>query len=167
VSRHRFTDVRQLYSHKAVVGRAGPSATSLPALGVDAIIVPASRSAENLDHAIGLARDVDCHLILLCSRDARADEVVQRLTAGSCTKATVIELRSGYSHGLFSFSTTDLADFFLPYKCAARDSDLSMKRNVGLALARILGWQRVFFLDDDIRGLDSDALRYCVSMLAQ
>ena len=48
---------------------------------------------------------------------------------------------------------------------AARSSDLSLKRNTGLLLARMLGWDRIFFLDDDIRWISADTLRSTVSLL--
>lgn len=34
-----------------------------------------------------------------------------------------------------------------------RNPDLSIKRNLGLALARLLGWKKLMFLDDDIHGI--------------
>ena len=34
--------------------------------------------------------------------------------------------------------------------------DLSMKRNLGLVIARMLGWQRIMFLDDDIFGVPKE-----------
>jgi hypothetical protein len=37
---------------------------------------------------------------------------------------------------------------------------------VGLVLARMLGWQRIFFMDDDIRDIDATELRSAVSLLA-
>ena len=40
-----------------------------------------------------------------------------------------------------------------------------MKRNVGLALAKMLGWRRIFFLDDDIRDIAYPDLQRTVDML--
>jgi hypothetical protein len=132
---------------------------------LDAIVVPASRPAHNLEHAITLARAARCGLVILCSRQAHAAGVVAILAARSFSAATVIEIPSGYSHALFTFETTDWVREQLPGACAVRDSDLSVKRNVGLLLARMLGWERVFFMDDDIRDLDATALRDTVSLL--
>jgi hypothetical protein len=39
-----------------------------------------------------------------------------------------------------------------------RNPDLSVKRNLGLALARLLGWQKLMFLDDDIHGVATGAV---------
>jgi hypothetical protein len=44
-------------------------------------------------------------------------------------------------------------------------SDLSAKRNLGLMLSRILGWERVLFLDDDIRVPDPDDLSKATGLL--
>ena len=44
-------------------------------------------------------------------------------------------------------------------------SDLSMKRNIGLVLARMLRWQRIFFLDDDIRDINPPDVHETVAML--
>jgi hypothetical protein len=40
-----------------------------------------------------------------------------------------------------------------------------MKRNTGLLLARMLGWERIFFLDDDIRSITADTVLAAVSLL--
>lgn len=39
-----------------------------------------------------------------------------------------------------------------------RNPDLSAKRNLGLALARLLGWKKLMFLDDDIHGIAASAV---------
>jgi hypothetical protein len=40
-----------------------------------------------------------------------------------------------------------------------------MKRNTGLLLARMLGWERIFFMDDDIRAVSADTVLSTVSLL--
>ena len=40
-----------------------------------------------------------------------------------------------------------------------------MKRNIGLVLAKMLGWRRIFFLDDDIRDITYPDLQRTVDML--
>lgn len=159
--------IRQHATHAQLVGHAIPdpaAAEDWPAL--DAIVVPASRPAHNLDHAITLARGARCQLIILCSRATRPAEVHDLLAARLFSAATVIEMPSWYSHEFFEFETTNWIRRQLPGVCAARESDLSVKRNVGLLLARMLGWRRIFFMDDDIRDLDAAALLSTVSLLA-
>ncbi|HEX3966114.1 MAG TPA: hypothetical protein VHZ03_57300 [Trebonia sp.] len=128
-----------------------------------AIIVPAGRRAANLDHAITLARAVQCHLVLLCSKDARTEEVHAFLDDRSFGDATVVNVPS--DRDPFGFKTTRWVQEALPKECGHRDSDLSVKRNIGLAIARMLGWERIFFMDDDIRDIDSHAVLRTVSML--
>jgi hypothetical protein len=164
----RGPHIRQHATHAQLVGHAAggmPEPHDSPAL--DAIVVPASRPAHNLDHAITLARGAHCQLIILCSRATRAAEVHDLLAARSFSDATVVEIPSPYSHEFFEFETSDCIKEQLPGSCAARDSDLSVKRNVGLLLARMLSWRRIFFLDDDIRDLDAAALLATVSLLAE
>lgn len=163
----RGPHIRQHANHDQLIGHAKhdpAAADDCPPL--DAIVVPASRPAHNLDHAITLARAAKSHLVILCSHDTRPGEVHKLLAARSFSDATVIEIPTGYSHEFFAFETSEWIREKLPAACAVRDSDLSVKRNVGLVLARMLGWQRIFFMDDDIRDLDGAMLRSTVSLLA-
>lgn len=149
-------------SHAQLVGHGEPDPADAEGTSVpDAIIVPASRPAHNLEHAITLARAVGCHLVILCSRDARPATVRELLEKRSFADATVVALPPWYHHEFFDFETTKWARDRFP----DRDSDLSMKRNVGLIFARMLGWQRIFFMDDDIRDLDAAALLATVAVV--
>lgn len=155
MTQDRGPAIGQHASHTQLIGLGDPDPTGCeesPAL--DAIVVPASRPAHNLEQAITLARAIGCHLIILCSRDADPTAVDKLLTVRSFTDATVIDIPPRYRHAYFEFETTKWAKERFP----TRNSDLSMKRNVGLVLARMLGWQRIFFMDDDIRDLDAAAL---------
>jgi len=132
---------------------------------LDAIIVPASRPAANLDHAVTLARALSCHLVVICSHRARAAEVNELLASRNFTRAIVIDLPTGYTHPTFNFNTSKLDRFDLPADCINPNVNLSTKRNLGLLLAKMLGWERIFFLDDDIRDLSSSDLCRTASML--
>ncbi len=160
----RGARIRHHESHSGLVRR--PPLTSLAAKkspGLDAIVVPAARPAYNLDAAITLARSVQCQLVILCSRDAHQSEVLDLLDARAFTAATVVGMQPAYEHEFFEFETTA----WIKREFPARRSDLSMKRNVGLVLARLLSWQRIFFMDDDIRDLDAAALRATVSLVSR
>lgn len=168
VTRPPATEIRQHGCHDELVGpAAAPPATPAATLPLDAIIVPASRQAHHLDHAVTLARATHCHLVVLCSRQARAAAVRKFLRTRSFGQATVVELPDRYRHELFDFQTSTWVRAGMAGACPARDTDLSMKRNIGLALARMVGWKRIFFLDDDIRDFDATALSRTVSMLGQ
>jgi hypothetical protein len=159
--------IRQHDTHEELVGQAD-SPVPLSSGAPDAIIVPASRPAEHLGHAIRLAQAAGCRLVVLCSRKARAGEVSELLASRSFTASVVIDLPPGYGHHWLEFATSHPQKIgHLPEPCAARDSDLSIKRNIGLILARMLGWDRVFFMDDDITNVSVDALHRTVSMLGR
>ncbi|WP_300611536.1 hypothetical protein [Trebonia sp.] len=161
------TRVCQHPTHAELIGPAQtPSTAAQDGVAPDAIIVPASRPAENLQTAIGLAEAANCHLVLLCSFQAHTSDVRDRLAERSFHRATVIQIPAHYRHAYFEFRTTYWVDNG-PARvvCAARYSDLSIKRNIGLVLARMLGWQRVLFLDDDIRKVSAAALAGTVSLL--
>jgi len=162
---HQFSDVRQYDTHGELIGRDDPSARHALARALDAIIVPASRPAANLDHAITLARAAGSKLVVICSRQASVRDVDRLLAARSFTQAIVIDLPSGYKHSLLEFTTTKFTIGNLPEACTVRDTDLSIKRNIGLILARMLQWQHIFFMDDDIRDVHSSELHRTVSML--
>ena len=132
---------------------------------LDAIVIPASRPAVNLDHAITLARKLRCQLVVLCSLSARADEVNELLALRNFTQAIVVDLPDGYVLPKLDFATSIRASLALPDSCVNPNGDLSAKRNIGLLLARMMGWQRIFFLDDDIRDLYSSDLREAATML--
>jgi hypothetical protein len=157
--------IRQHSTHRELAGRGEPVSPLADALGLDAIIVPGARPAAYLDHAVTLARAAQCSLVVLCSHYLLGREVKEYLDARSFTRAIVIDLPSGYSHALFNFRRLlDIKDQ-LPPVCGHHVTDLSMKRNIGLVLAKMLGWRRIFFLDDDIRDVAYPDLQRTVGML--
>ena len=156
--------IRQHDTHRQLADRrASTSRADAPRL--DAIIVPGTRPAAYLDHAVTLARAAGCWLVILCSQQLRGTDVKEFLAARSFRRAIVVDLPSGYSHDLLTFPGLLSLKDDLPRECGWYVTDLSMKRNIGLVLARMLEWQRVFFLDDDIRDITYPDLRSTVSML--
>jgi hypothetical protein len=156
--------IRQLPTHRKLVSQT--EHTELDAiLPLDAIIVPASRPARNLEQAVTLARAIGCALLILCSRDVQPAGVRQLLAERSFDDAIVVNLPDGYRHKLLDFPALTSIERDLPEPCFSYLTDLSTKRNIGLILARMLGWQRIFFLDDDIRDISLPDLRDTVSML--
>lgn len=108
---------------------------------VDAIVVPAARPVTNLDHALGLARALDCPVIVLCSGNATAERVLRR--APEAVRTITIDFGAP---AVPEFETSGM----LAGTRFQRHTDTSLKRNVGLAIARMVGWRRVVFLDDDM-----------------
>jgi hypothetical protein len=157
--------IRQYETHRQLAGRARPGNWRVGRTDLDAIIVPASRSADNLDHAVTLAQDAQCWLVVLCSRETRATDVGQLFTDKRFTKGVAVDISDDYRHPLLAFSSSDLARGSESPVCVNPNGDLSTKRNLGLLLARMLGWSRIFFMDDDVRGVSLTDLRATVSML--
>ncbi|UJW30569.1 hypothetical protein L3Q67_36045 [Saccharothrix sp. AJ9571] len=112
---------------------------------VDAIIVPTARHGSALRPTIELAARLDCTLVTLSSKWSSA-QTIAGLAEERGIELLALEtdrLRPGV---LPEFQTAKLlAD--TPFE---RREDTSAKRNLGLLLARLAGWNRVVFLDDDI-----------------
>lgn len=119
---------------------------------LNAIIVPTIRPASALTGVIALARAVNAALLLLCSGRARASEVAA--LAGRDHHVTAVDV-TGLTRLMPPFETTTLHRQTQPH----RPGDLSLKRNLGLLIARAAGWERILFLDDDIDVPDPDQLQ--------
>jgi glycosyltransferase involved in cell wall biosynthesis len=156
--------VHQLDTHWNLVSRTEQREPDIE-LKLDAIIVPASRPAQNLEEAITLAQAMRCTLLILCSRRVEPTEVQELLAERSCHDAIVVGLPDNYRHELLDFRALATIKDDLPPSSFYRVRDLSTKRNLGLILARMLGWQRIFFLDDDIRDVNPADVHSTVSML--
>jgi hypothetical protein len=157
--------IRQHDTHSMLTSMAEPRDAPFASLGLDAIVVPASRPAAHLDHAVTLARAAGCWLLILCSGRLDSTEVVKFLAARSYYKTIAIDLPHDYSHNLLCFPELLAINSEMPEACSLYTTDLSMKRNIGLVLARMLGWRRIFFLDDDIRDITYPSLQRTVDML--
>jgi hypothetical protein len=154
----------QYLSHASLIQQVTSPVRSTASL--DAIIVPAARPAKYLTTAISLAQAADCHLIVLCSLRARPEEVQALFAAKNFSRGVAVKLPPRYSHDLLKFETSDWVKTDVGrLACGRRDSDLSAKRNIGLLLARLLGWRRIFFIDDDIRGISVSDLARTVALL--
>lgn len=115
--------------------------------GIDTIIVPQGRSAEHIDHAAYLARDVGARLISLCSHEAKAEQVAAVLERMGDFEWIAIDIPPGYTIPGVEF----LAHKTIP-EIAQKDPDwnLSDKRNLGQLMARLAKSERAFFHDDDL-----------------
>lgn len=161
------TDACQLPTHAEIIAPAEiPPLIVRPSSALDALVVPASRPAESLETAIEVAKETDAELVVLCSFKTDPAKVQVLFDEKSIAKATVVGVPPDYDHWRFNFATTRWArEGAGKNVCAVRNSDLSSKRNIGLALARMLGWKHIFFMDDDIREIGADAVLGTVSLL--
>lgn len=141
--------------------------TSSAGTSLDAIIVPAARPAENLKTTIELAKETDARLVVLCSFRTHANEVRALLREHRLREPAVVEMPQEWDSWILGNLETTRWVHDGPGKgvCRTRNSDLSMKRNTGLLLARMLGWERVFFMDDDIRAVPADTVLATVALL--
>lgn len=125
----------------------------------DAIVVPTNRRAGSLTDCMNMALETRIPLIVICSKLVRSYEVI-RMAEDIGIKTYALDLPAdGPIPREIVFETTE--DEELAAVSLAATRDLSTKRNLGLVLARMLGWQRLMFLDDDIYGIseqDVDAL---------
>lgn len=158
-------DIRQHGTHRSLTRQGRQQGARQAQLSLDAIIVPGTRPAAYLDHAGTLARAANCPLVVLCSHFLDGREVKEYLDARSFSEAIVIELPPEYWHPVFNFQGLLGVKNQMPPACGNHVTDLSMKRNVGLVLAKMMGWRRIFFLDDDIRDIAYPDLQRTVDML--
>jgi hypothetical protein len=124
-----------------------------PPVKVDALIVPTNRTPAYLRTVMCLARDLDSHLLVLCSGRASAHRTVQ-LAGAYGTDVIAIDVDRVQPDLLPTFETTTM----LARKRFERKADTSLKRNLGLLFASSAGWDRVVFLDDDIQVPDPQDL---------
>jgi hypothetical protein len=115
---------------------------------LDALIVPASRPASFLQPVIGLSALLGVHLVVLCSKQTRVEQVADRVSKSPGARSLIVEVPNGWSHPGIPTGTSNSA---FDHAKAHRTSDLSTKRNIGLLLARLHGWSKIAFVDDDIR----------------
>jgi hypothetical protein len=115
---------------------------------VDAVVVPTRRPADLLVPAIDLTRGLNCPIVVLCSGDSRAPAAGSLLTDVVGVAATVASTPRS--------SLLDLHTHRFASALSGPYLDTGNKRNVALLLGRMLGWKRMLFVDDDIRGLEAD-----------
>ncbi|MDT7801909.1 MAG: hypothetical protein QOI78_5342, partial [Actinomycetota bacterium] len=136
-------NLRQHQSHKDLLTNV--EADGAPRAALDAIIVPNGRTAPYLRQAIAAAKENDVFLLVLCSM------------LGDASSAALEAKRAGVRVAAINIDEvpTDLVPAFatdrLLLDCRFhRRVDTSLKRNLGLLIARLAGWERILFLDDDI-----------------
>jgi hypothetical protein len=126
---------------------------------LDAIVVPTNRPISYLRESMRLARELDCLLLVLCSTWSNAGLVISEAARAEVpTIAVDVPPRVRLPR-----PTADDVLLDTPFRSR---SDTSMKRNIGLAVARMMdGWQAILFLDDDIT-VTADDVRGAAGLLA-
>lgn len=115
--------------------------------GIDWIVVPQGRSAESIDNAAHLGRDVGARVISLCSHEAKIEQVAERFEKLHVPEWAAIEVPPGYVIPGVEL----IADQSIPL-LAQKDPDwnLSDKRNLAILMALLSDTERIFFHDDDL-----------------
>ncbi|MCK2221655.1 hypothetical protein MF672_048805 [Actinomadura sp. ATCC 31491] len=127
---------------------------------VDALVVPTVRHPRWLAHAGALAGALGCPVVTLHSgRWSVLPTAGTVMPAG--TRYLAIEIGDVEHLNLPRFETTRLLEGTL----FQRRTDLAPKRNLGLLLARLMGWRRIMFLDDDIEVTRPEEIRRAASLL--
>jgi hypothetical protein len=145
---------RQRTSHRSLLPRVWRWSGSGV---VDAVVVPTNRPVSSLVFAVELARELDCPILVLCSGESRAAAMEARFAPMNGAAVTV---SSTPRHPMLALRTQRLLS-----SAAGPYLDTSNKRNVALLIGRMLGWQRVLFLDDDIQGLTAQQVRRAASVV--
>jgi hypothetical protein len=96
---------------------------------------------------IDLAAAEGIFLVILCSRQTKPEHLAERVATTPGAKALIVNVPADDQRPRFP-SRTSHPDF--RRASAGRDSDLSVKRNIGLLLARLHGWRKIAFVDDDM-----------------
>jgi hypothetical protein len=143
-------------SHRHLLPSAGASVSHA---AIDAIVVPTARPSLYLKHAVRLSVELGCPLVALCS-GRWTDAARVRALADPEAEIIAIDVADVESLALPRFETSSV----LP-AAFRRGTDTAAKRNLALALARVLGWERIVFLDDDIEVGAPDDLRQAAGLL--
>ena len=136
-------------------GLLDPSDQSIGGARFDAIVVPTNRPVEFLRDSIDLARETAIPLIVVCSKRVTKDQVVDATTREK-VGGFAVELPWPPANPLERISFGTSTDEDLLAASFGWTRDLSTKRNLGLVIARMLGWRRLMFLDDDIYDVSKD-----------
>ncbi len=133
---------RQRYSHRSLSVDLSGQIVSVarPCRPLDAIILPTIRPANQLRHAIEIAAAAGCRLVVLASRAARVAEIADTVGATNRSDAVIVEIPEDYEHPYVTHAATRAAVARID---AGRNSDLGLKRNLGLLLAALLRWSIV------------------------
>jgi hypothetical protein len=126
---------------------------------VDAIVVPTIRSADHLYSALQLAAQAQCHLVAVYT-DAPPAGLSAVLAGLPPVQVTLLTVRTGTKDRLLDLGAS------LPQSLISPQAlDISRKRNLGLLIGHVCGWQRMLFLDDDIRKLSVAKLSSAAALL--
>jgi len=130
-------------SHRPLIW---PTDESVPSAKVDAIFVPTARPVAYLKAAAAAAVSLCCPLVTLHSKKW-TNAFAAAAFLGPAVDLVAIDVPDSARLHLPELETSQL----LARTIFERRTDLSTKRNLALVLSHKLRWNRIVFLDDDIR----------------
>lgn len=128
---------------------------------VPAIVVPTVRNPATMHASLRLARDLGRPMVALCSQWSSA-EIVHKQAELLGAPVIAVDVTGDAKLPAFSCDTLLAAE---KHGKLNRANDVSIKRNLGLAVARMLRWPQVAFLDDDITNLQAGTVRNAGGLL--
>jgi hypothetical protein len=129
---------------------------------VDAIVVPTIHSADSLSFATSLAKELGAYLLVLCSGDSSVAEMNAFFAKEAC-QGTALYIPLNYTHPLLDgFATSTFPEALY----GRINNDTSLKRNLALIFGRLANWRNIFYLDDDINGVNHGELDQAAAMLS-
>jgi hypothetical protein len=144
-------------SHRSLIWSADEST---PLGKVDAIFVPTARPVAYLKEAAAAALSLRCPLVTLHSRKW-TNALAAAAYLDPALDLVAIDIPDSAHLRLLQLETSQL----LAGTIFERRTDLSTKRNLALVLSHKLRWNRIVFLDDDIRVPDPFDLSRAVGLL--
>ena len=143
-------------------GRAGARGPS-----TGAVVVPAARGTAHLAKAAALAAASGRSLLALCSGAADAGTAQDLMSdVAGLHEAMAVDVPAGWELPGVSFTADHVFPTAMPGRAGWRHADTATKRNAALVLARLCGWEHVFFMDDDVRGVGPEHLEHADRLLA-
>lgn len=130
------------------------SPRSLNGASFDAIMVPTNRPVEYLSDCIDLGSRTGIPLIVACSKWVTKYEVIEA-AAQKKVKVFAVDVLPRPDNLLEGISFNTSTNKQILAFTSGLTRDLSIKRNLGLVIARICGWKRLMFLDDDIQDVSN------------
>ena len=137
------------FSHRHLLSRVPEYPPARRGLPLSGIMVPTHRPAgvgSGLALATRLAQVQNATLLVIRSGPATRRALPRVMGQSGSGRIVVINLPADFESLLQSWECNRLTVARLH-----RSSDLGLKRNLGLLIGRLCGWQSLLFLDDDIR----------------
>lgn len=117
-------------------------------------MVPTNRPVKYLSDCIDLGSRTGIPLIVACSKWVTKYEVIEA-AAQKKVEVFAVDMPPRPDNLLEGISFNTSTNKQILAFTSGLTRDLSIKRNLGLVIARMRGWERLMFLDDDIQDVSN------------